>query len=133
MWKKSSKSNLRTLPNVKMMKNKNGANDRINTTNIDLTFSYIKLSLKLLEFKWEKVIILQLLLTPRAWRVVLVCPHSISVSVIINYTNMAATKHAKRGFLKLKVNFCWIWTLFWRKNKCCISFFQECKLTLERN
>ena len=60
MWKKSSKSNLRTLPNVKIMKNKNGANDRINTTNIDLTFSYIKLSLKLLEFKWEKVIILQL-------------------------------------------------------------------------
>ena len=25
-----------------------------------------------------------------AWRVLLVCPHSISVSVIINYTNMAA-------------------------------------------
>ena len=63
---KSSKSNLRTLPKVKMMKNKNGANDRINMTNIDLTFSYIKLSLKLLEFKWEKVTILQLLLTPRA-------------------------------------------------------------------
>ena len=49
-----------------MMKNKNGANERINMTNIDLTFSYIKLSSKLLEFKWEKVIILQLLLTPRA-------------------------------------------------------------------
>ena len=54
------------LPIVKMIKNKNGANDRINATNIDLNFSYIKLSLKLLEFKWEKVIILQLLLTPRA-------------------------------------------------------------------
>ena len=39
------------LPNVKMMKNKNGTNERINTTNIDLTFSYMKLSLKLLEFK----------------------------------------------------------------------------------
>ena len=43
------------LPKVKMMKNKNGANDRINMTNMDLTFSYIKLSfklsLKLLEFK----------------------------------------------------------------------------------
>ena len=39
------------LPKVKMMKNKNGANDKINTTNIDLTFSYIKLSLKLLKFK----------------------------------------------------------------------------------
>ena len=49
-----------------MMKNKNGANDTINATNIDLTFSYIKLASKLLEFKWEKVIILQLLLTPRA-------------------------------------------------------------------
>ena len=51
-------------------KNKSDATDRINTTNIDLTFSCIKLSLKLslklLEFKWEKVIILQLLLTPRA-------------------------------------------------------------------
>ena len=51
MWEKSSKSNFRTLPNVKMMKNKNGTNDGINTTNMDLTFSYIKLSLKLLEFK----------------------------------------------------------------------------------
>ena len=39
------------LPNVKMMKNKNGTNDGINATNMDLTFSYIKLSLKLLEFK----------------------------------------------------------------------------------
>ena len=62
----------------------------------DLTFSRIKLSLKLS---------LRLLLTPRAWRVVLVCPHSISVSVIINYTNMAATSHVKLGFLKSKVNF----------------------------
>ena len=35
------------LSNVKMMKKKNGANDRIKTTNIDLTFSNIKLSLKL--------------------------------------------------------------------------------------
>ena len=58
------------LSNVKMMKKKNGANDRIKTTNIDLTFSNIKLSLKLslrlLKFNREKVIILQLLLTPRA-------------------------------------------------------------------
>ena len=37
--------------NAKMMKNKNGANERINMTDIDLTLSYIKLSLKLLEFK----------------------------------------------------------------------------------
>ena len=49
--------------------------------------------------------ILQLLSMPRAWRVVLVCPHSISVSVTINYTNMAATSHIKLGFLKSKVNF----------------------------
>ena len=58
------------LPNIKMMKKKNGGNDRIKTTNIDLTFSNIKLSfklsLKLLKFKSEKVIILQLLLTSRA-------------------------------------------------------------------
>ena len=86
------------------------------TTDIDSTFSRIKLTLMLVEFKWEKVIILWLLLTPRAWRVVLVCSHSISVSVIINYTNMAATSHVKLGFLKSKVNFCWIWTLPWRKN-----------------
>ena len=52
------------------------------------------------EFKWEKVTILRLLLTPLAWRVVLVCPHFISVSVIINYTNMAATSHVKLAFLK---------------------------------
>ena len=113
------KVSLRTLPNVKMMKIKNDANDRINTTNIDLTFSSIKLSLKLSlklpEIKWEKVIILRLLLMPRAWRVVLVCRHFISVSVIINYTNMAATSHVKLGFLKSKVNFCWIWTLPWKK------------------
>ena len=34
------------------------------------------------------------------------CPHSISVSVIIKYTNMAATSHVTLGFLKSKVNFC---------------------------
>ena len=47
---------------------------------MDLTFSRIKLSLKLWLklLKWEKVIILQLLLMPRAWRVVLVCPHFVS-------------------------------------------------------
>ena len=54
-------------------------------------FSRIKLSLnlslRLLEFK---VIILRLLLTLRPWRVVLVFPHSISVSVIINYTYMGS-------------------------------------------
>ena len=38
------------------------------------------------------MIILRLVLTPQGWRVVLVCPHSISVSVIINYTKMAATR-----------------------------------------
>ena len=82
----------------------NDANDRINITIVDLTCSHIKLSLKLslklLEFKWEKVVILRLLLTPRAWRVVILCPHAISISVIINYTNMAATNHTKLGFLK---------------------------------
>ena len=35
------------LSNVKMIKKRNEANDRINTTYIDLNFSYIKLSLKL--------------------------------------------------------------------------------------
>ena len=104
IWKNSSKSNLTMLLNVKMMKKHKDVNYRINTTNADLV-----------EFKWEKVIILRLLLTPRAWRVVLVCPHSISVSVIINYSNMAATSHVKLGFLKSKVNFCWIWTLPWKK------------------
>ena len=74
-------------------------------TNVDLTFSCTKLSLMLVEFKWEKVIILRLLLTSRPWRVVLVCPNSVSVSVIINYTNMVATSHVKLGFLKTKVNF----------------------------
>ena len=49
--------------------------------------------------------ILLLLLSPRAWRVVLLCSHSISVSVIINYTNMAATSHVKLGFLKLESEF----------------------------
>ena len=77
----------------------------------------LKLSLKLLEFKWEKVIIiLHFLLTPRAWGVILVYPHSISVSVVINYTNMAATSHVKPGFSKSKVSFLWIWILSWRKN-----------------
>ena len=77
----------------------------------------LKLSLKLLEFKWEKVIIiLHFLLTPRAWGVILVYPHSISVSVVINYTNMAATSHVKPGFSKSKVSFLWIWILPWRKN-----------------
>ena len=53
---------------------------------------------------------MRLLLTPRLWGVVLVYPHSISVSAIINYTNMAATSHATLGFLKAKVKFCWMWT-----------------------
>ena len=97
-------------------KNKNDTNYRINPTNVDLSFSRIKLSFTLLEFRWEKVIILRILLTPRAWRIVLVCPHSILVSVIINQTNMAATSHAKLDFLKSKVKLCWIWTLSWRKN-----------------
>ena len=77
----------------------------------------LKLSLKLLEFKWEKVIItLHFLLTSRAWGVILVYPHSISVSAVINYTNMAATSHVKPGFSKSKVSFLWIWILSWRKN-----------------
>ena len=85
------------------------------TTNVALMFSCIKLLLTLVEFKWEKVIILWLRLTPRAWRVVLVWPHSISVSTIVNYTNMVATSHVKLGTLKSKVNFCLIWALFWRQ------------------
>ena len=56
MWKNSSKSNLRTLPSVKMMKKSNDANYRINITNVELTFSCIKFLLMLVEFKWEKVI-----------------------------------------------------------------------------
>ena len=116
IWKKSRKSNFRALPSIKMlMKNTNEANYKISTTDVDLTISRIKLSLTLVEFKWEKVIILRLLLTPRAWRVVLVCPHSISVSVIIIYTNLAASSLVKFGFLKSKVDFCWIWTLSWTK------------------
>ena len=93
MWKKSSKSNLTTLLSVKLWKNTNNANYWINTTNFDFGFSRIKLLLTLVELKWEKVIILRLLLTSQTWRVVLVCPNSISVSVIINYTTMAATSH----------------------------------------
>ena len=69
------------------------------------------------------------MLTPRAWRVVLVCPHSISVSVVINYTNMAATSHVKLGFLNSKVNFCWIWTLSRRKGFPCL-FWKKIKTTL---
>ena len=89
IWKKSWKSNFRALPSIKMLKkNTNEANYKISTTNVDLTISRIKLSLTLVEFKWEKVIILRLLLTQRAWRVVLVSPHSISVSAIINYTKL---------------------------------------------
>ena len=80
-------------------------------------FFRIKLLLTSVEFNWEKVIILRLLLTPRAWRVVLACPHSISASAIISYTNMAATRHLKQSFLQSKVNFCWIWTLSWRKHQ----------------
>ena len=76
-------------------------------TDVDLTFTWIKLSLTLVVFTWKKKL-LRLLLTPRAWRVVLVCPHSISVSVITNYTNMAATSHVKLGFLKPKVNFVFV-------------------------
>ena len=52
---------------------------------IGLTFSRIKSSLKLTlksaDFNWEKVMLLRLLLTPQAWRVALVCQHSILVSV----------------------------------------------------
>ena len=46
--------------------------------------------------------------SPGAWRVVLVYQDSISASVIINYTNMAATSHVKLGFLKPKVNFIFV-------------------------
>ena len=45
------KKQFENAPKRKDDENKNGANDRINTINIDLTFSYIKLSSKLLEFK----------------------------------------------------------------------------------
>ena len=78
------------------------------TTYVDLIFSRIKLWLTLVEFKWERVIILRLLLTPRAWKVVLVCPHSISDFAIINYTDVAATSPVKLGFLKSK----WIFAEF---------------------
>ena len=117
IWKKSRKSNFRALPSIKMlMKNTNEANYKISTTDVDLTIFRIKLSLTLVEFKWEKVIILQLLLTPRACRVALVCPHSISVSVIISYTNVAVISHVKLHFLKSKANFCWILTLSWQRS-----------------
>ena len=53
MWKRSSKSNLRTLPNVKMMKKKNGANNRINTTNINLIFSCIELFEVIWSYHWS--------------------------------------------------------------------------------
>ena len=111
MWRKWSKNNLTTLPSVKMMKNANNAIIGLirpvflhfyDTINVDLTFSRIKLSLT---FEWEKVITLRLLLTPREWRAILVCPHSILVSFIIHYTNMAATNQLKLGILKSKVNF----------------------------
>ena len=39
------------LPSVKMMKNTNDANYKINTTGVDFTLSRIKLSLTLVEFK----------------------------------------------------------------------------------
>ena len=110
------KKQLDNAPKHKDDEKKNDANYRINTTDVDLTFSRIKLLLTLVEFKWEKVIILRLLLTPRACRVALVCPHSISVSVIISYTNVAAISHVKLRFLKSKANSCWILTLSWRKS-----------------
>ena len=53
--------------------------------------------------------------TPRPWRVVLVCPQSRPVSVITNYTIMAAISHVRLCFLKSKLKFCWIGTLPWRK------------------
>ena len=52
-------------------------------------------------FKEQKI-----LLTSRPWRVVLVCPHSRPVSVMISYTNMAATSPVRLFFLKSKVKFC---------------------------
>ena len=59
--------------------------------------------MRLLEFK---VIILRLLLTLRAWRVVLVFPHSISVSVIINYTYMGSEAGLRKaGLLKVENKF----------------------------
>ena len=50
--------------------------------------------------------LLKILLTPQALRFVLVCSHYISISFIINYTNMEATGHMKLCFLKSKVKFC---------------------------
>ena len=93
--KKVNKKQLDNAPKRKGDEKTNDSNYRINTTNADLA-----------EFKCKKVIILLLLLTPRTWRVVLVFPHSILVSVIISYTNMAATRHVILDFLKAKVNFC---------------------------
>ena len=88
------KKQLDNTPKCKDDKNANDANYKINTTNAVLV-----------ELKWEKVITLRLLLTPRAWRVALVCPHSISVFLMSNYSNMAATSHMKLPFLTSKVSF----------------------------
>ena len=107
MWKNSSKSNVpKDDEKTQMMQIIRLIRPVFlyfyDTTNVDLRFSCTKLSLTLVGFKSEKVIILPPPLTTRAWRVVLVCPNSISVSVIINYTNMVATSHVKLGFLKSK-------------------------------
>ena len=67
----------------------------------------------------------KILLTPRVRRVALVCPHSILVSVTINYTNIVATSHMKPCFLKSKVNFSWLWILSWRKNSALSAFFKR--------
>ena len=49
---------------------------------------------------------------PQVGKDFLVCPHPVLVSVIINYTNMAATSsHMRLCFLKSKVKFCFISTL----------------------
>ena len=65
------KKQLENTPNGK--DDEKTQNDKINTTNVDLTFSsiklFLKLSLKLVEFKWDKVIILRLLLMLQTYRV----------------------------------------------------------------
>ena len=94
MWKKSSKKQLGKAPKRK-------DDEKTQMTQI------IGLIRPMLTYLFSA--------SPGAWRVVLVYQHSISVSVIINYTNMAATSHAKLGFLMSKDNFCWIWTLLWKK------------------
>ena len=82
------------------------------------TWISLKLLLKFVEFKWEKLIILCLLknaknfvnVTRELFRYV----HTL-YWFLYSIFYMAATSHGKLCFSKSKVKFCWIWTLSWRK------------------